>query len=221
MSQTDTIKSIGPAIAELDKVQGEARADAWTFWERPAGRRLPASQRRLPRQIRHRLLPRRPPPIARRLSKARSKRAGRQIGTRCAGGASQPSSSSVSLSLAVLVLGGFYYWYANLNIVSTDDAYTDGRVVTIAPQVSGLVVSLDVTDNQYVHKGDPLIHIDPRSYTSERDRAQGALDSAKAQAAGATASGRNRPQEFPRPVPTGPGPIADGTGQFGQGPGRL
>jgi membrane fusion protein (multidrug efflux system) len=86
--------------------------------------------------------------------------------------------------LAVLVLGGFYYWYANLNLVSTDDAYTDGRAVTIAPQVSGLVVSLDVTDNQYVHKGDPLIHIDPRSYTSERNRAQGALDSAKAQAAG-------------------------------------
>jgi membrane fusion protein (multidrug efflux system) len=86
--------------------------------------------------------------------------------------------------LAVLALGGFYYWYANLNLVSTDDAYTDGRVVTLAPQVSGLVVSLDVTDNQYVHKGDPLIHIDPRSYTSERNRAQGALGSAKAQATG-------------------------------------
>ncbi|MER9968708.1 HlyD family secretion protein [Mesorhizobium sp. M0060] len=86
--------------------------------------------------------------------------------------------------LAVLVLGGFYYWYTNLNLVSTDDAYTDGRAVSIAPQVSGLVVSLDVTDNQYVHKGDPLIHIDPRSYTSERNRALGALDSAKAQAAG-------------------------------------
>jgi membrane fusion protein (multidrug efflux system) len=86
--------------------------------------------------------------------------------------------------VAVLVLGGFYYWYTNRNIVSTDDAYTDGRVVTIAPQISGLVVSLDVTDNQYVHKGDPLIHIDPRPYTSQRNRAQGALDSAKAQTAG-------------------------------------
>ncbi|MCV3206494.1 HlyD family secretion protein [Mesorhizobium sp. YC-39] len=86
--------------------------------------------------------------------------------------------------LAALVLGGSYYWYANLNLVSTDDAYVDGRVVTIAPQVSGLVVSLDVTDNQYVHRGDPLIHIDPRSYMSERNRAQGTLDSARAQAAG-------------------------------------
>jgi len=41
-----------------------------------------------------------------------------------------------------------------------------------------------VTDNQYVHKGDPLIHIDARSYTSGRDQAQGALDAARAQAAG-------------------------------------
>jgi membrane fusion protein (multidrug efflux system) len=77
--------------------------------------------------------------------------------------------------VAALVLGGFYYWYTNRNIVSTDDAYTDGRVVTIAPQISGLVVSLDVTDNQFVHKGDPLIHIDPRPYTNQRDRAQGLL----------------------------------------------
>lgn len=86
--------------------------------------------------------------------------------------------------LAALVLGGTYYWYANRNLLSTDDAYVDGRVVTVAPQVSGLVVSLDVTDNQFVHRGDPLIHIDPRSYMSERNRAQGTLDSAQAQAAG-------------------------------------
>ncbi|KAA3451562.1 multidrug export protein EmrA [Mesorhizobium sp. SARCC-RB16n] len=88
------------------------------------------------------------------------------------------------LTVAALVIGGFYFWYVNRNIVSTDDAYTDGRVVTVAPQVTGLVVSLDVRDNQYVHKGDPLAHIDPRPYTIERDRAQGTLDSARAQAAG-------------------------------------
>jgi membrane fusion protein (multidrug efflux system) len=88
------------------------------------------------------------------------------------------------LVLAGAAVGGFYVWYANRNIESTDDAYTDGRAITIAPQVSGFVVSLDVTDNQFVHKGDPLIHIDPRFYASDRDQAQGALDTAKAQFAG-------------------------------------
>ena len=88
------------------------------------------------------------------------------------------------LVLAGLALGGFYFWYTTRNIVSTDDAYTDGRAITIAPQVSGVVVSLDVTDNQFVRKGDPLIHIDARPYISERDQAQGSLDATKAQAAG-------------------------------------
>jgi membrane fusion protein, multidrug efflux system len=88
------------------------------------------------------------------------------------------------LLLAGLVLGAFYFWYTGRNIESTDDAYTDGRAIAIAPQVSGIVVSLDVTDNQFVRKGDPLIHIDPRPYTAERDQAQGVLDAAKAQIAG-------------------------------------
>ncbi len=51
----------------------------------------------------------------------------------------------------------------------------------IAPQISGLVASLDVTDNQFVRKGEPLIHIFPRQYINDRDQAQGALDTAKAQ----------------------------------------
>lgn len=82
--------------------------------------------------------------------------------------------------LAVLAIGGFYYWMTNRNIEDTDDAYTDGRAITIAPQVSGAVVSLDVTDNQFVKQGQPLIHIDPRQYQIDREQAEGALATAKA-----------------------------------------
>jgi len=49
-----------------------------------------------------------------------------------------------TLSKGLLIGGGIYYWLLTRNVESTDDAYTDGRAVTIAPQVSGLVVSLDV-----------------------------------------------------------------------------
>jgi membrane fusion protein (multidrug efflux system) len=38
-----------------------------------------------------------------------------------------------------------------------------------------------VTDNQFVHKGDPLIHIDPRQYIYDRTQAEGTLATAKAQ----------------------------------------
>ena len=68
------------------------------------------------------------------------------------------------------------YWYSTRNIESTDDAYTDGRAITIAPQVSGTVVSLDVTDNEFVQKGQPLIHIDPRQYENDREQAAGHAD---------------------------------------------
>src|SRR6202789_2560394 len=78
--------------------------------------------------------------------------------------------------VALLLIGGVYYWWTTRDLESTDDAYTDGRAVTIAPQVSGVVVSLDVTDNQFVKKDQPLIHIDPRQYTIDGDQAVAALD---------------------------------------------
>ncbi len=86
--------------------------------------------------------------------------------------------------LAVMAVGGGWLWYTGRNIESTDDAYTDGRAVLIAPQVAGSVISLDVADNQFVRKGDPLIHIDPRQYEIARELAEGALTAAKAQMGG-------------------------------------
>jgi membrane fusion protein, multidrug efflux system len=101
------------------------------------------------------------------------------------------------LLVAAVVGAGAYLYYSTLNIESTDDAYTDGRAVTISPQVSGQVVALDVTDNQLVRKGDPLIHIDPRQYIQDRDSAQGALDLAKAQLAGLKLGAEVARKNFP------------------------
>jgi membrane fusion protein (multidrug efflux system) len=83
--------------------------------------------------------------------------------------------------LTLLATGALYFWLTTRNIETTDDAYTDGRAVTIAPQVSGVVISLDVNDNQLVKQGQPLVHIDPRQYQIDREQAEGALATAKAQ----------------------------------------
>jgi membrane fusion protein (multidrug efflux system) len=103
----------------------------------------------------------------------------------------------VLLVLGVLLLGGIYIWLSGVNIESTDDAYTDGRAVQIAPQVAGRVVSLDVTDNQFVRKGQALIHIDPRQFINSRDQNQGALDTAKAQLAGQKLGAEIAKKNFP------------------------
>jgi membrane fusion protein (multidrug efflux system) len=99
--------------------------------------------------------------------------------------------------LALLAAAGIYYWVSNRNVVSTDDAFIDGRAVNIAPQVSGQIVSLDVTDNQFVRKGQPLVHIDPRQYENDRTIAVGVLDTAKAQLAGQTFGAEIARKNFP------------------------
>lgn len=95
----------------------------------------------------------------------------------------------LALLLALLLAAGiglaaYFYWIANRNYETTDDANVDGRAISIAPQVSGKVVSLDVNDNQFVHKGDPIIHIDDRQYVIDRESAEAALETAKGQLAG-------------------------------------
>ena len=84
-----------------------------------------------------------------------------------------------------LIAGGIYYWLSTKDVQTTDDAYTDGRAVAVAPRVTGQVVSLDVTDNQFVHRGDPLIHIDPRQYEASVEQAQGQLVASRGQLAAA------------------------------------
>jgi membrane fusion protein, multidrug efflux system len=104
----------------------------------------------------------------------------------------------IGFFLVAAVFGaGAYLYFSTLNIESTDDAYTDGRAVMISPQVSGQVFALDVTDNQFVRRGDPLIHIDPRQYIQDRSSAQGALDLAKAQLAGLTLGAEVARKNFP------------------------
>ena len=95
--------------------------------------------------------------------------------------------AKVLLLLIVLaaVAGAVGYWYLTRNEATTDDAYTDGNAVTIAPQVAGDVIARDINDNQDVKAGQVLIEIDPRPYEAVRDQAAGSLQVAGAQLAAA------------------------------------
>lgn len=81
----------------------------------------------------------------------------------------------------VIAIGALIWWFATRNEVSTDDAYTDGNAITIAPKVSGYVTRLNVNDNVFVHKGDLLVEIDKRDYAAQVDQARAQLGLAKAQ----------------------------------------
>ncbi len=94
----------------------------------------------------------------------------------------------VAAVVLVGALGGGWYWWTTRNIVTTDDAYTDGRAIMVAPQISGEVVELAVTDNQHVMPGTVLIRIDPRPFLAARDQARGQLAAAEGQLAAAQAA---------------------------------
>ena len=79
------------------------------------------------------------------------------------------------------IIGGVIYWLSTRNLESTDDAYTEGNAVSIAPKVSGYVVDRRVDDNTFVKAGDLMVQIDPRDYITARDQARGSLHLAEAQ----------------------------------------
>ena len=65
--------------------------------------------------------------------------------------------------LVVLLIGG-WLWVTSGRYVDTDNAYVGADLANIAPQVGGLVMAVEVRQDQPVHKGDVLFRIDPLPY---------------------------------------------------------
>jgi membrane fusion protein (multidrug efflux system) len=87
----------------------------------------------------------------------------------------------VAAVIIVAAVVALIVWIAHRNEASTDDAYTDGNVVNVAPQVAGYVVDLRVDDNMHVHRGELLVRIDPREFRASLAQAQAQLALAQAQ----------------------------------------
>lgn len=55
--------------------------------------------------------------------------------------------------------GGYQYW-DSLHYAYTDDAYVQGDLVQVTPQVGGTVVAIDADDTQLVKAGQTLVRLD-------------------------------------------------------------
>jgi membrane fusion protein (multidrug efflux system) len=86
--------------------------------------------------------------------------------------------------VVLLVIGFFVYRYVT-SYESTDDAEVDGHINSISARISGHVVKLNVTDNQYVQAGTVLVEIDPADYQVAYEKAKADFDDAQATAAAA------------------------------------
>jgi membrane fusion protein (multidrug efflux system) len=92
--------------------------------------------------------------------------------------------------LAILAVAGTLYWLAARNFEDTDDAFIDGHVIPITPQVSAEVSAVHILQNQFVHQGDLLVELDSTDYVAALAQAKGAeassngkLDQARASVA--------------------------------------
>ncbi|MBK1697984.1 HlyD family secretion protein [Rhodovibrio salinarum] len=78
------------------------------------------------------------------------------------------------------VLLGRHMWDYYVNAPWTRDGRVTADVVKIAPEVSGTVLQVEVTNNQAVQRGDVLFKIDPSRFRLAVEQAQAKLESSKA-----------------------------------------
>ena len=91
--------------------------------------------------------------------------------------------AAVALAAAL----GYQAWQFYMGSPWTRDGAVRAYVVKVAPQVAGEIVQLPIADNQFVHKGDLLMLIDPKNYSIAVRQAQAAVEQTHAVAINANA----------------------------------
>ncbi len=96
------------------------------------------------------------------------------------------------IAIVAAVVLGRAMWDAYMAAPWTRDGTVRAYVVTIAPQIAGEIVELPVADNQFVHKGDLLMVIDPTNYKIAVSLAEAAVQQAQVTAVNAEREARRR-----------------------------
>ena len=83
-----------------------------------------------------------------------------------------------ALAAVVIVVGGgwgVYEWLVASHYEDTDNAYVQGNVIQITPQISGTVMSIMADDTDFVKAGQPLVQLDPADAKVALDQSEAAL----------------------------------------------
>jgi multidrug efflux system membrane fusion protein len=89
----------------------------------------------------------------------------------------------VFLTLSAVVLALVLYWASGYFFAYTDDAYITSDFVSVAPYISGRIVSVNIVDNQTVKKSELLATIDPTPFQLALNEKQAKKTEAEAQLA--------------------------------------
>ncbi|MDB6025927.1 MAG: hlyD fusE [Verrucomicrobiales bacterium] len=88
-------------------------------------------------------------------------------------------------ALGTVVFAAGLFWLfgwmlASFTHETTDDAFLDAHVVTMAPKVAGIVSAVHIKQNQFVRKGEFLIEIDPKDFETRLQQKQAVAAAAEA-----------------------------------------
>ena len=90
--------------------------------------------------------------------------------------------TAITLAMVALaVIAVTALWRTYMLAPWTRDGRVLAQVVDVAPEVSGTITEVRVTDNQFVHKGDTLFVIDPERFRLAIAQAQAQVDTARQQ----------------------------------------
>ena len=94
--------------------------------------------------------------------------------------ASNPTRKRLLITLAsVVVVAGLawtaYEWLVASHYESTDNAYVQGNVIQITPQIGGTVMAILADETDYVKAGQPLVKLDPADAKIALDQASANL----------------------------------------------
>ncbi len=86
----------------------------------------------------------------------------------------------VGVIVLIGLMAAFFYSQYRKTHISTDDAFIDGNVHTIAARINGTVKNIYVNDNQRVKQGELLVEIDPADYSVRYREASSVVHAEKA-----------------------------------------
>ena len=74
--------------------------------------------------------------------------------------------------VAVVIVGGLFYWLSGGRYVSIDDAYVRAAKVAVSTDVSGIVAEVAVKEGEVVKQGQVLLRLDSRQFRIAVDGAR-------------------------------------------------
>ena len=83
--------------------------------------------------------------------------------------------TGVGVIVLIALAWGGYEWYMSRHYETTDNAYVQGNVIQITPQIGGTVTAIYADDTDFVKAGQPLVQLDPADAKVALDQAEANL----------------------------------------------